>query len=295
MAEGTSAIPALRAASSAAVLRSQTEEMASHDAKSHGLEWSDDARGVAMLVQSCRTKKARDEHMRTLFASLAFAATPTPSKPRSYPLTFFYNRRPVVRLGSPLLLFCDEQLLRNPAWAYVDETWSSERRFSFYEKQRRNRSFARAARATLEARDSLLDPLYVAIFIALAQRLRETRQPSEPGMSQTISIFVPKHTTPATRSNPSTRSRALVTSLTRYTVNITEDYLLKFDDPYHFHHGTLHIYQTSIPIEMPSAIFKGIQEASGHRSATTTSNAKRKRELLCDISEVTVRRAQGAE
>lgn len=104
----------------------------------------------------------------------------------SYPLTFFYNRRPVVRLGSPLLLFCDEQLLRNPAWAYVDETWSSERRFSFYEKQRRNRSFARAARATLEARDSLLDPLYVAIFIALAQRLRETRQPSEPGMSQTV-------------------------------------------------------------------------------------------------------------
>lgn len=92
----------------------------------------------------------------------------------------------MVRLGSPLLVFCDEQLGRNSDWAYVDETWSSEQRFSFYNKQRRNGPFVYATRATLEARDSLLNPLYVAIFITWARRLREKRQPSEPSMSQTI-------------------------------------------------------------------------------------------------------------
>lgn len=64
------------------------------------------------------------------------------------------------------------------------------------------------------------------------------------------------------------------TLLTQYTAIVSQEYLQKFDDPYHYHNATLDVYQTSFPLNQPGAIFHAIRDASGLCSVNTDSEGK---------------------
>lgn len=79
--------------------------------------------------------------------------------------------------------------------------------------------------------------------------------------------------------------QALVTSLKQYTATITDEYLQKFDDPYHFHDSALHIHQKSFRIDLPSTMFQAIQEASRAQNLSLVPlTQSKKRKALCDIT-----------
>ncbi|KAH6667393.1 hypothetical protein B0J14DRAFT_658843 [Halenospora varia] len=243
----------------------------------HGSEWND-IRGAVLEVQDCRKRKSRDEQMRNLFAKLSAAATG--SQLQSDYLAFQYDGRTVAEIRLPLV-FCDQQSTQDPAWAYLDGTWSSEQRYNFH--SRRKRSFSYATRAVQDVKDLPLDPLYVAILIALAQKSRGARPPRASKTSQKVSLFVPEHTagTSSTdkQSNSSRTPQALVTSLKQYTATITDEYLQKFDDPYHFHDSALHIHQESFRIGLPSTMFQAIQEASRAQNLSLVPSTIRSRRM----------------
>ncbi|KAF8855839.1 hypothetical protein BDZ45DRAFT_692215 [Acephala macrosclerotiorum] len=226
----------------------------------HGSEWND-IRGAVIEIQDCRKRKSRDEQMRNLFAKLSAAATGLQLQSDYVP--FQYDGRTVAEIRLPLV-FCDQQSTQDLAWAYIDGTWSSEQRYNFH--SRRKRSFSYATRAVHDVKDLPLDPLYVAILIALAQKSRGTRPPRASKTPEKVSLFVPEHTagTSSTdkQSDSSGMPQALITSLKQYTATITDEYLQKFDDPYHFHDSALHIHQESFPIDLPSTMFQAIQAAS---------------------------------
>ncbi|KUJ08727.1 uncharacterized protein LY89DRAFT_599204, partial [Mollisia scopiformis] len=102
-----------------------------------------------------------------------------------------------------------------------------------------------------------LDSLYVAILIALAQRSRATASSHTPARPLKVSLFVSEHTKDTSTNVQSHASSppAWITSLKQYTATIADAYLQKFDDPYHFHASTLHIYQTLYHINILATIF----------------------------------------
>ena len=63
----------------------------------------------------------------------------------------------------------------------------------------------------------------------------------------------------------------LVTALKQYTAVITEEYLKKFDDPYHSYDGTLCIHQASFSLDQPAAIYEAVRDASMAPSQQETS------------------------
>lgn len=53
-------------------------------------------------------------------------------------------------------------------WAYIDEAWSSRLRHKYYEKRKKGYSFA--TDAIKKIRGMVIDPLYLAVIISLAQK-----------------------------------------------------------------------------------------------------------------------------
>ncbi|KAH8586485.1 hypothetical protein B0O99DRAFT_602445 [Bisporella sp. PMI_857] len=261
----------------------------------HGSDWND-IRGAVIEVQDCRKRKSRDEQMRSLFAKLSAVATG--SQLQSNNLAFQYDGRTVAEIRLPLV-FCDQQPSQDPAWAwaYTDGTWSSEQRYNFH--SRRKRSFSYATRAVQDIKDLPLDPLYVAILIALAQKSRGAKPPCAFKTPQKVSLFVPEHTAGTSSTDKQSRTpQALVTSLKQYTATITDEYLQKLDDPYHFHDSALHIHQESFRVGLPSTMFQAIRAASRAQNLSLVpSTISKKRKALGDITEVAnkVRRTERVE
>ncbi|TVY59376.1 hypothetical protein LSUE1_G010186, partial [Lachnellula suecica] len=154
---------------------------------------------------------------------------------------------------------------------------------------RRERSYSYATRAIEAIKDLPIDPLYVAILIALAQGSRTAGLPTASKRPQKIlvSLFVPEHAESDSQNLQSRtrRTRRWVTSLKQYTATITEKYLQKFDDPHHFHDGTLHIHQTLFSLDSPLTIFQAIRAAFHDQILPSTSSTiHRKRKALGDIA-----------
>jgi hypothetical protein len=101
---------------------------------------------------------------------LAFFRTITYECLRNY-LPFRYNSRTVAEIHLPLVFST-----QRAAWAYVDGAWSWDKRYQFH--RCRQRSYSYTTRAINAVENLPLDPLYVAILIALAQRAREVTLPS---------------------------------------------------------------------------------------------------------------------
>jgi hypothetical protein len=78
------------------------------------------------------------------------------------------------------------------------------------------------------------------------------------------------------------------TTLIQYTVVVPEEYLQKFDDPYHFHDCTLDIYQKPPPINQPRGIYQAIKEASG----IPDPESGLKRKALRDITDASHNRVR---
>jgi hypothetical protein len=70
------------------------------------------------------------------------------------------------------------------------------------------------------------------------------------------------------------------TTLIQYTVVVPEDYLQKFDDPYHFHDCTLDIYQKPLPINQPMSIYQAIIKASGIPGPASGLKRKALRDIM---------------
>ncbi|PVH75618.1 hypothetical protein DL98DRAFT_658018 [Cadophora sp. DSE1049] len=223
--------------------RDREHELREQDASNHGQEWNDDARGSAEFLYIHRNPSHRDEYLRPVFTRLSVAATS--SRPSRSALTFWYNRRPVAELGCPPLTYFNQTTTQ--AWAYLDKTWCRERRSAFYKSSRN--SFARTEKASAAVRKNPIDPYFVAVFIALAQDLRLKRKPGASEIPQKICLFLPLHTwkSPVSRTQGSKRCKPkpLVTCWMQYTATITDQYLRKFDDPYHLYDDALVIQQTS--------------------------------------------------
>lgn len=117
-----------------------------------------------------------------------------------------------------------------------------------------------------------------------------------------VSLFVPEHAENDSQNlqNHTSRSRRKcrwVTSLKQYTATVVDEYLQKFDDPHHFHDGTLHIHQTLFSLDSPLTIFQAIRAASHGQSLTSTSSTIHyKRKALSDAAGAVnkIRRTEGA-
>ncbi|KFY86667.1 hypothetical protein V500_07481 [Pseudogymnoascus sp. VKM F-4518 (FW-2643)] len=192
------------------------------------LQWKDVCGAVAD-IQTCRRRPERDDQMRNLVAELATAMTGT--RIQNGHLAFEYARRPEAEISLPLIFSNQQQPTSSPVWAYIDETDSFRQRRDFHRK--RKRPFRHITRALQEPRTLSIDPLYVAILIALGQKARGARESGVSKIPQEVYLFVPEH---ANTSLPG-KHRRLVTTLHLYTATITEEYLLEFDDPYQFHGG----------------------------------------------------------
>lgn len=88
-----------------------------------------------------------------------------------------YDGRTVAHISIPLVFF-DHKSQENVAWAYVDETMLEEVRHDFLNRYKRTSiherilvtSFAKKAIKRIEALP--IDPLYIAIMISLAQKIK---------------------------------------------------------------------------------------------------------------------------
>jgi len=146
-------------------------------------------------------------------------------------------------------------------------------------------------------RDLPLDPLYVSILVALAQRSRATASSHTPARPQKVSLFVSEHTKDTLLNVQSHASSppAWITSLKQYTATITDEYLQKFDDPYHFHASTLHIYQTSYHINSPATIFQAMKAGSRTPNLSLDSSTTgEKRKALSEITKASTQRIKNS-
>lgn len=80
-----------------------------------------------------------------------------------------YNNRAVAKI--PLPAFYHDRAAGHPVWAYLDDTWTSCHRHYFHEDRKRPDWYATAAIKNI--RNSPIDPLHIAVLIALAQRSRK--------------------------------------------------------------------------------------------------------------------------
>ncbi|KFY87708.1 hypothetical protein V500_06808 [Pseudogymnoascus sp. VKM F-4518 (FW-2643)] len=227
-------------------------------------------------IQACESRSERDQLMGYLVRDLALTVVL-----RGY-LAFQYARVSVAKISLPLIFENRQQPTSSPVWAYIDQaTYSSQRR-GFH--RRRKRPYNYVTRLIQEAKALPIDPLYVAILIALGQEAREARGTRESGIlkiPQKVSLFVSKHVDAGLVG----KSR-LVTTLHHYTATITDEYLLEFDEPYHHHGGELHIHHEAIPFSSPLAVYQALERACGGHEGTQ-ANSSMKRDALHDATKET--------
>lgn len=186
-------------------------------------------------------------------------------------LALQFSNRPVALIPVPLIAW--HAVPRKPAtlmWAYIDEAWSSRLRHKYYEKRKKGYSFA--TDAIKKIRGMVIDPLYLAVIISLAQKQAQEGSKED----QKICLFVPEH---IKCSNPQPNStNPPVTNLVQYIAVVKHEYLQKFNNPYAFYDSTLDITKTIIPIHSHRHIAQAIREAS-----RLPSPANMKRKALADI------------
>lgn len=170
---------------------------------------SDEIQDSFFVVQNRRYTKQRDEHMHNSVARLYKMATGSQpqrfgsirtcycyianSRLQSLRLAFRYNGHKVAYIHLPLA-FCNYQSIQNEAWAwaFIDSSSLWKQRIDFH--SRRARSFSYAERAIEAIEDLPIDPLYIAILIALAQGSRAAGLPTASKRPQKVhgqyNIFV---------------------------------------------------------------------------------------------------------
>jgi hypothetical protein len=95
----------------------------------------------------------------------------------SGPVPFRYISQTVANLYTPFH-FNNKQAGQRCIWAYIDRDWCAEERRGFH--SRRKRPVSRGWRAVQNANSLCLDPLYIAILIALAQKPTGATRDKEP-------------------------------------------------------------------------------------------------------------------
>ncbi|CAD6442359.1 bac21deb-73f2-4658-9c8d-4b5b0e101ead [Sclerotinia trifoliorum] len=185
-------------------------------------------------------------------------------------LHFMYENQDIVKLHDVLIARAQstsEIDSRLPIWAYTDHKSTSATRRKWYDSRKKPWSFV--LKEIKRKAELPIDPVYIAILIALAQQRRRFI-PQGP-TSHRVTLFAPIHesiviSSAHPRSTPSLTSvlagrQEIISKIVQYTADISTTYLQKFEDPYKFHDASLRIERKILPINEVSMFFQSIQSA----------------------------------
>ncbi|KAI9728855.1 MAG: hypothetical protein M1834_007112, partial [Cirrosporium novae-zelandiae] len=230
------------------------EECIVDDVVSQDEEWTQ-LLGAVWELEHARAI-SKDQQTRQLVKSTANAMRLHQQAVFESTLALEYNHHSVARLPLPLVAWhrtSDKEKWMTPIWAYVDHKWTSTARREQYNAGKKSWSFA--TKAIRSKQELVIDPLYIAILIALGQARR--RDGPQGSKSVKVSLFVPEHesNTTALKTRQGRRaSKQIVTKLVQYIADIPYAYLQKFDEPYEFYDASLHIEKRTLPTNEPSRI-----------------------------------------
>jgi hypothetical protein len=158
---------------------------------------------------------SRDQQTRQLVKSTAHAAKLQHDVIEST-LFFEYNKRPVAQLP-PLILASrqptQEEYSGTPIWAYTDHMWTSAARRERYTARKKSWSFA--TKKIKSKQELIIDPIYIAILIALAQ-LRSRHDPQGSKLHRVCQPFLMLGSSNISMTGYSFRSGARIEVETHY-------------------------------------------------------------------------------
>ncbi|KAF7853073.1 hypothetical protein EAF04_010812 [Stromatinia cepivora] len=187
-------------------------------------------------------------------------------------LDFMYENQAIAKLHHVLIArhhrSTPEVDSRLPIWAYTDQDCTHTLRRKWYDSKKKSLSFA--SREIRRKAELPIDPVYVAILIALAQRRR--RFIPQGATSHRVTLFAPVHesiviasarpTSTTTFTSLQAGRREIVSKIVQYTADISTAYLQKFEEPYKFYDASLHIETKRLSINEAAAFFQAMKSAS---------------------------------
>ncbi|KAF4629210.1 hypothetical protein G7Y89_g8944 [Cudoniella acicularis] len=177
--------------------------------------WAE-ALAAANSTRRCRKKHNRDEDMRLVVQRLSLEAGL-----KSTTISIRYNKHSVASI---LLPFLFHKVPGSPSWAYLDEDWTADRRHERNDIHKR--PFRCGARFIEQIRGCPIDPLYIAVLIALAQ---DNARRNSKKTRYTVCLFVPEHS--KTILDPTDEQNKWAdpwaTRLIQYSAVISKEYLQK--------------------------------------------------------------------
>jgi len=240
-----------------------------------------------------RGRKMKDIAMRWIVERIAMMFLPADQVTRGV-LCLSFARNPVASIRVPLLGSDGQDANSRTMWAYIDPSFVEEQREIY------QRALARRSRGLVKphGNDGPFRPLYVAIFLAIAQHGKRVGQFYRGGgddQMQRITLFVPNYSSPlqTTKQTPVKRNRSTrqqsTFGLTEYTTDISDTYLRKLDEPHKFFNAELQIQKRTIPInpERPIELYTAMKHACSIREEgenNRTEYRSLKRRELADIS-----------
>ncbi|KAJ8065841.1 hypothetical protein OCU04_004945 [Sclerotinia nivalis] len=186
-------------------------------------------------------------------------------------LHFMYENQAIAKLHYVLIArhrSTSEFDSRLPIWAYTDQDCTHTIRQKWYDSKKKSLSFA--SREIRRKAELPIDPVYVAILIALAQQRR--RFIPQRATSHRVTLFAPIHesiviasarpTSTTTFKSLQAGRREIVSKIVQYTADISTAYLQKFEEPYKFYDVGLQIETKMLSLNEAAAFFQAMKYAS---------------------------------
>ncbi|APA09269.1 predicted protein [Sclerotinia sclerotiorum 1980 UF-70] len=274
------------------VISASVEEPVAEDIKSQVAE-SRIISGALWNVNGCHLVR-RDKATRSLVIGMARVQNLHLEWKR---LHFMYENQAIAKLHDVLVAWprpTSELDSRLPIWAYTDQKCTCDARRSWYKSKKKPWSFIWAE--PIRKQKLPVDPIYIAILIALAQRRRRFI-PQGP-TSHRVTLFAPVHesiviasappSSTTTPTSPQARKRKVVSHIVQYTADISTAYLQKFEEPYKFHDASLRIEQKMLSIDEAAIFFQAMQSASNdlntYPKPSSEGSTSKKRKALEELS-----------